>query len=168
MPYSQQPSLNSQGTSTMSNANSSPRGMSASDYTRIRRLQAMVEYGNEVRDNVDVTNPTPNSGYDNGYGKSKTRRSASDWTAFRASQTADYVVTKDVRQPGEGKTNTAYTLLCNCPNGPVISNIMNKSEICVKCKYLVASERTSTTVSNPWPVPGNEEWRPWCSGYHGR
>jgi hypothetical protein len=149
----------------MSNANNSPRGMSASDYTRLTRLRAMVGYGNQVDNNIDVTNPTPGACIDTcrGFGVGKYRRTASNWIAYKASTTTDYVVSSDVGQPGMGKTLTVKTL-CACPNPVSSSLMMNKDIICISCSHLIGEVRDP--LANP--IPGNEEWRPYCSGYHGR
>jgi hypothetical protein len=70
--------------------------MDASDWVRIRKLT-----GSRVRpgsSNVDVVNPPPNVVGDSGrkvyteFGTSKTRRPASNWTDYIASQNIDYVL----------------------------------------------------------------------------
>jgi hypothetical protein len=180
MPYSQSPSLASSGSTTMSNANNSVRGMSASDFTRIKKLRAMYDYKARVDYNVDVTNPTPGPCIDvcRGFGIGKYRRSASDWIAFKSAQISDYVVMSDRDQPGMGKTLTVNKI-CQCPTSSEASNIMNKDHICIECKSLVGHARISNAnaiqpvptianYSNSWPIPGNEEWRSFCSGYHAK
>jgi hypothetical protein len=164
MPYSQRPSLASSGTSTMSNANNGPRNMSCSDYIRLQRLRAMTGYAAQVSNNTDVTNPPLGPCVDacNGFGIGKYRRTASDWISYKASQLSDYVVTTDRDQPGMGRTMVVRTL-CACPNPVSRSNIMNKDNICISCRYLIGEVRDP--VANP--IPGNEEWRPFCSGYRG-
>lgn len=138
MPYGQTPSLANSGSSTMSNANNSPRNMSASDYTRIQRLRAMYDYKARIDSNADVTNPTPGRSIDvfTGFGIGKYRRTASDWISYRSAQTSDYVVTQDRGEPGMGKIQTARTL-CQCPNPISSSLLMAKDNICIKCKYSI-------------------------------
>jgi len=163
----------------MSNANNSVRGMSASDFTRIRKLRAMYDYNQRVASNSDVTNPTPGRSIDvfTGFGIGKYRRTASDWVTFKSAQISDYVVMSDRGQPGMGKTLTVNKI-CQCPTPSVASNIMNKDHICIECKSLVGHARISNAnanqpvptianYANSWPIPGNEEWRTFCSGYRG-
>jgi hypothetical protein len=122
----------------MSNANNSVRGMSASDFTRIKKLRAMYDYNQRIDNKVDVTNPTPGRCIDvcRGFGIGKYRRSASDWIAFKSAQISDYVVMSDRDQPGMGKTLTVNKI-CQCPTPVASSLLMAKDNICIKCKYSI-------------------------------
>jgi hypothetical protein len=153
----------------MSNANNGPRNMSCSDYTRLMRLRPMLSYKDKILANADVTNPTagPCVNVCNGFGIGKYRRSASDWTAYKASQLADQVEVRDRGQPGMGKILTAKSV-CSC-NESSPSNLMAKDHICIACKSLIGSSRIpGVNYSNSWPIPDSVEWRPYCSGYYGR
>ena len=143
MPYGQTPSEYSIGTTTMSNANNNPRSMSASDYTRVLKLRAMYDYRTRINNNVDVTNPSPGRSLDiyTGFGIGKYRRTASDWIAYRAAQTSDYVTMKDASQPGMGKILTVNQV-CVCTSPTFVpSNIMGKHDICAVCKSRVVSTK---------------------------
>jgi hypothetical protein len=96
----------------------------------------MVGYNAQILSNKDVTNPRIGSCSSacDGFGIGKYRRTASDWTSYKASQVSDYVVTEDRGEPGMGKIQTARTL-CQCPNPISSSLLMAKANICIKCKY---------------------------------
>ena len=127
----------------MSNGNNGPRNMSASDFTRIRRLRAMYDYNERIDNNSDVTNPTPGRAVDvfTGFGIGKYRRTASDWIAYKAAQTSDYVIMSDRNKPGEGKTLEVVKIcICTSPTF-VASDIMGKDNVCAVCKSRIVSTK---------------------------
>jgi hypothetical protein len=101
-----------------SNVQRGTRRMDASDWVRIKKLRGATNY---VTDQPgDVNNPPPlrccaiadyNRMRRAEFGTSKIRRPASNWTDYRASQTADFVL--ESREPFKGKTLTAVRV-CNC------------------------------------------------------
>lgn len=134
---------------SFSNAQQGTRGMSASDWIRIKRLQGARSNGKSYSangvsvDGVLTTNkdiaPTQNpqnevhniNGAINVFpvvGTSKIRRPASNWTDFVASQTADYILRSQAATTGTSVKNT-LTKLCNC----VSTTLSTKNGICTKC-----------------------------------
>lgn len=101
-----------------SNIQRGTRRMDASDWVRIKKLRGATNY---VTDKPgDIINPLPPSccattTYNRmrwpEFGTSKIRRPASNWTDYRASQNADYVL--ESRELYKGKTLSAIRV-CNC------------------------------------------------------
>lgn len=114
------------------------RGLSAADWTRLKRLNGAKNYQTVNLDTNKDVNPTPFPQVPYGrpiqvyrtVGTSKIRRPASDWIAYRASQTADYPTPSGrvvpFVQPG---TVQVMTRLCNCSN----SVLETKVGPCTKC-----------------------------------
>lgn len=124
--------------SGMSNAQQGTRGLSAGDWVRLKRLRGAKTYATvNLGTNKDIVPPQfPQQYYLGGAinvfsttGTSKTRRTASNWTDYIASQTADYVLTSQASTTSPSVANTV-TKLCNCsaPNYSV-----KKLGICTKC-----------------------------------
>lgn len=135
---------------SFSNAQQGTRGMSASDWIRIKRLQGARAngYSNSSTSGVltstsaifnkDVAPPQfPQderhnvNGAINVFpvvGTSKIRRPASNWTDYVASQTADYVLSSQAATTGTSVKNT-LTKLCSC----TATTLSTKQGICTKC-----------------------------------
>lgn len=119
----------------MSNAQTQTRGLSAGDWVRLRRLNGARNYKSvNLNTNKDI-NPTvhPQLPYHlpihsfKVVGTSKIRRPVSNWIDYKASQTADYILSS--------ATTNSSTLLksvrvCDCAN-PTTLNV--KKGICTKC-----------------------------------
>jgi hypothetical protein len=141
---------------SFSNAQQGTRGMSASDWIRMKRLQGARANGytnastNGVLSpflngssnpnplfNKDIapTNPPQFLVHNNSainvfdvVGTSKIRRPASNWTDYIASQTADYVTSGQAANTGTSIKNTV-TKLCSCSS----TTLNTKRGICTKC-----------------------------------
>jgi hypothetical protein len=122
----------------MSNAQQGTRGLSAGDWVRLKRLRGAKTYSSvNLATNKDIA-PTPASQYVPGLnsainvfrtvGTSKTRRTASDWIAYKASQTADYVLTSQTNASSPSVTNTVVKL-CDCTT----TTPSTKIGVCTKC-----------------------------------
>lgn len=111
-----------------------PLPLSAGDMTRLRRIRGGSRYQDEKE--KDITNVVlPSSGVlpfpiRRDVGSSKTRREASKWIDFVASQSADYVLQ---RETGACATeHVLHVVKCNCEAtaGSVLSP---KVTGCIKC-----------------------------------
>jgi hypothetical protein len=125
--------------SGMSNAQQGTRGLSAGDWVRLKRLQGAKTYNSvNLTTNKDIA-PTPSSQISVGLtgainvfdvvGTSKIRRTASNWTDYIASQTADFVLTSQASTTNPSITNSV-TKLCSCSTP---SYSVKKVGICTKC-----------------------------------
>lgn len=132
----------------MSNAQAQTRGLSAGDWVRLKRLTGARSngYSNGTTDGVltesspifnkDV-NPTviPQLPYSlpiHSYkvvGTSKIRRTASAWTDYRASQTADYVLPYVFAPSSPPPPKLATIKVCDCSATPLFV----KNTQCTKC-----------------------------------
>ena len=139
---------NASGGMSFSNAQQGTRGMSASDWIRIKRLQGAranaysYTSGNLSVDGVLTTNKDiapqnaaqilihNNSAINvfDAVGTSRIRRPASNWTDYVASQTADYVLSSQNAPNATSVKNTA-TKLCGCTT----TTLSTKTGICSKC-----------------------------------
>lgn len=135
--------------SGMSNAQQGTRGLSAGDWVRLKRLRGARQNGysngstsglltaSSAIYNKDIVPPSfAQQHYLKGAinvfsttGTSKIRRTASSWTDFVASQTADYVLTSQASTTSPSVTNTV-TKVCDCST-PTYS--VKKLGICTKC-----------------------------------
>lgn len=124
--------------SGMSNAQRGTRGLSAGDWVRLKRLRGARTYSSvNLATNKDIA-PTTVPQFDvslNGainvfrtVGTSKTRRTASNWIDYKASQVADYVLTSQTETTGTSVTNTLVKL-CDCTT----TTPSTKVGICTKC-----------------------------------
>ncbi len=134
---------------SMSNMQRGTRGMSASDWVRMKRLQGArsnaydytmgnVSVKGVLSTNKDVSPPQmiqqPIHNTNAAIkvypvvGTSKIRRPASNWTDYVASQTADYVLSSHA---GVGQTSIVnkQTKLCRCTT----TTATTKKGICTKC-----------------------------------
>ena len=144
----------------MSNAQTQTRGLSAGDWIRLKRLIGARSngYSNGSTDGV-LTDSSPIFNKDvvptvnpqlpyhlpihsyNVVGTSKIRRTASAWTDYRASQTADYVLPR-VFQGGSplSYAKLSVTKLCNCETDPLETKLAG----CSKCRYDPVENYTRT------------------------
>ena len=132
---------------SFSNAQQGTRGMSASDWIRLKRLKGAVnnDYGangllkpSSPNFNKDIAPPTNNQlniHNSNGairvypvVGTSKIRRPASNWTDYIASQTADYITSSQAATTGTSIKNV-INKICTCAT----STLLTKQGICTKC-----------------------------------
>lgn len=115
----------------MSNAQLGTRGLSAADWTRLKRLRGQV-----VDLTINSQKPTadqlpyglPIHSFKT-VGTSKIQRPVSNWIDYRASQTADFVLSSQAATTGTSITNTV-TKLCDCLTP---SYSVKKLGICTKC-----------------------------------
>lgn len=125
--------------SGMSNAQQGTRGLSAGDWTRLKRLRGATTYNTvNLATNKDIYPQNAPSFLINNtsainvfpvVGTSKVRRTASNWTDYIASQTADYVLTSKASNISTSVVNTVAKL-CTC-SAPAYS--VKKTGICTKC-----------------------------------
>lgn len=136
--------------SGMSNAQQGTRGLSAGDWVRLKRLRGARAngYSNSSTSGVlspsssiynkDIVPPQSNQFEIHNYsaisvypvvGTSKIRRTASNWTDYIASQTADYVLTSQASTTSPSVTNSV-TKLCSCSTP---SYSVKKTGQCMKC-----------------------------------
>ena len=114
-----------------SNIQRGPRSLSAGDWVRMKRLTGAKYYLTDQPS--DVTNPPPRLEVGTRhvyteFGTSKTRRPASNWIDYKASQTSDYVV-ESVGTNGQKVLTAKKVCTCNTTN-PVKHN-----GLCLVCKY---------------------------------
>ena len=134
---------------SFSNAQQGTRGMSASDWIRMKRLQGAranaytytsgnVTVNGVLTTNADIAPPQSlqqNIHNSNGAikvfpvaGCSKIQRPASNWIDYRASQTADYILSSQAATTGTSVQNTVVKI-CSCAS----STLNTKQGICTKC-----------------------------------
>lgn len=140
----------------MSNGQMQTRGLSAADWTRLKRLNGAKNYKNVNLDtDVDINPPTqPQLPYGRPIqvyrtvGTSKIRRPASDWIAYKASQTADYPTPSGRIIPSvDAGTVQVMTRLCSCNNYLLETKLAG----CSKCQYNPIENYTPDTTP-PRPV----------------
>lgn len=116
-----------------SNVQAGTRGLSASDWIRLKRLRGSRTYQSDK--NGDVTNPSPllletTKGARRvftEFGTSKIRRPASFWTEYRASQTSDYILES---QDSQTKSRSLVsTKVCDCSESDAIKH----NGLCIRC-----------------------------------
>jgi hypothetical protein len=123
-----------------SNIQRGTRGLSAGDWVRLQRLRGGRNF--QADKPSDITNPPARSEPESGrriyteFGTSKIRRPASNWTDYKAAQTADYVLERSVGTCGaSGRTNTGVARsltinkICICDTTSAIKH----NGVCVKC-----------------------------------
>jgi hypothetical protein len=117
-----------------------PLPPSAADWIRLKRLRNTTGYSNTIAANKDVLNKVtrgnpfnPDTYQSRAVGSSKTRREASKWTDFVASQHENYIQKSANYSYTEHRvfTGTKHTItrLCTC----VTTTLGNKSTKCAKC-----------------------------------
>jgi hypothetical protein len=112
--------------------------MDAGDWIRLKRLGgARYMYSNNTPVSKEITNPDPRLETREGgrrvyteFGTSRIRRPASNYTDYKASQVADYVLQTHVGTCGVRQGLTGISV-CQCTSRSAISH----NGLCVKCKY---------------------------------
>lgn len=113
--------------------------MDAGDWIRIKRLGgAKTMFSNNTPVSKDITNPPPRLETPAGarhvyteFGTSKIRRPASNYTDYKASQVADYVLQTSAGTYGTEQSLTA-TRVCACN---ITKSAISHNGLCIKCKY---------------------------------
>jgi hypothetical protein len=158
-------------------AKNNTRTMSAGDWVRLQRLRGarsyapsnpLIEPTPDLVDNTDIApKPAPQLSYSPGMGvfkvvgTSKTRRTASQWSDFVASQRADFVTTSQAATTGVAVTETV-TKVCNCSSDPMpMKDITCKR--CVGLTMHTASPCLPPTITNissdePFDGPWHITW----------
>lgn len=123
---------------SFSNAQQGTRGMSASDWIRMKRLRGATTYQTvNLATNKDIAPPQfaqdeiHNKSAINVFpvaGSSKIRRPASSWTDYVASQTADYIL-RSQNAVNTTSVNRTLVRLCNCTS----TTVDTKQGICTNC-----------------------------------
>ena len=115
-----------------SNIQRGPRRMDAGDWIRMKRLTGAKMY--DAEKTKDTTNPMPRLEPESGrrvfteFGISKTRRTASDWTNYVASQTSDYVL-ENTNPANLVEKELIVHKVCSCQTKNAISHNWK----CLKC-----------------------------------
>ena len=117
-----------------SNIQRGPRRMDAGDWVRLKRLGGAKYYLTEQPQ--DVINPPPRLETETGrrvfteFGTSKTRRPASNWIDFVASQTVDYVLESQAGTCDPSKQLT-INKICSCDTRDAVKH----NGLCITCIY---------------------------------
>jgi hypothetical protein len=108
--------------------------LSAGDWVRLQRLRGARSYASDVSTNKDIINKTLPADLTSGplpfpvtrdVGSSKIRREPSKWVDYKASQVADYVLTKTTPTCALSQSRTT---LCDCTTSNTF--IANKQGLC--------------------------------------
>ena len=123
---------------SMANLQRGTRGMSASDWIRMKRLRGASTYQTvNLNTNKDIVptqfpqNEIHNYSAINVFpvvGTSKIRRTASNWIDYKASQTADYILYSQAATTGTS-VKRIQTKLCDCST----TAFNTKQGICTNC-----------------------------------
>lgn len=120
--------------SSMSNMQTGTRGLSAGDWIRLQRIRGAKTYATvNLATNKDIA-PTPNPQLPHDpstlikpvVGTSRICRTASQWTDYQASQTADFVTSANT---GRNGNTLSVTKICSC----VKTTLSTKTTGCKKC-----------------------------------
>ena len=105
---------------TSSNNQAGTRGLSAADWTRLKRLNGANTYATVIATNKDTNVPTiPQTPHSvpmlipRRTGESRIQRTNGQWLDYKASQTADYIYSKSQPSNTNAK-NLQLTRLCDC------------------------------------------------------
>ena len=118
----------------MSNTQTGTRGLSAGDWIRLQRIRGAKNYAAvNLATNKDIA-PTmsPQVPHDPStlikpvVGTSRIRRTASQWTDYQASQTADFVTSASNARNGN---TLSVTKMCSC----VTTTLTTRTTGCKKC-----------------------------------
>lgn len=120
--------------SSMSNMQTGTRGLSAGDWIRLQRIRGAKTYAtvNLATDKDISPPPNPQVPHDPStlikpvVGTSRIRRTASQWTDYQASQTADFVISANT---GLNGNTLSVTKMCNC----VTTALTTRTTGCPKC-----------------------------------
>lgn len=120
---------------TSSNNQAGTRGLSAADWTRLQRLRGAKAYATAIAANDDTNVATvPQTAHSvpmlipRNTGASRIRRTNSQWLDYKASQTADYILSK-ADTNNTNANNLQLTRLCDCTT----TSINVKLAGCLKC-----------------------------------
>jgi hypothetical protein len=124
--------------SSMSNMQTGTRGLSAGDWIRLQRIRGAKTYAtvNLATDKDIAPPPNPQLPHDPStlikpvVGTSRIRRTASQWTDYRASQTADFVTSENTGRNGNA---LSVTRLCDCSTAALPVRLAN----CTRCSVFV-------------------------------
>ena len=122
----------------MSNLQTGTRGLSAGDWTRLKRLRGAKTYVTaNLTTNQDIAPTpvaqlpyTPSALIKRVVGTSKIRRPASMWTDYKGSQTADFVTRSNTGLNGNA---LSVTKLCSCATTSLTTRLAN----CTKCAVFI-------------------------------
>jgi len=105
---------------TIGNNQTGTRGLSAADWTRLKRLNGAKTYATVIANNTDINVPTPLQAkygvallIPRHTGESRIQRTNGQWLDYKASQTADFIYSKSNINNTNAK-NLQLTRLCNC------------------------------------------------------
>lgn len=105
---------------TSSNNQAGTRGLSAADWTRLKRLNGAKAYATDIAAKTDTDIATvPQNSHSvpmlipRQTGASRIRRTNGQWLDYKASQTADYIYSKSHTNNTNAK-NLQLVRLCNC------------------------------------------------------
>jgi hypothetical protein len=105
---------------TIGNNQTGTRGLSAADWTRLKRLNGAKAYATVIANNTDINSPTPLQAVHavpmlipRHTGESRIRRTNGQWLDYKASQTADFIYSKSNIANTNAKI-LQLTRLCNC------------------------------------------------------
>jgi len=120
--------------SSMSNMQTGTRGLSAGDWVRLQRIRGAKTYATVNLDTDKDISPPPNPQVPHDpstlikpvVGTSRIRRTASQWTDYQASQTADFVTSKS---NGVNGNILSVTKICSC----VTTSLTTRTTGCKKC-----------------------------------
>lgn len=124
--------------SSMGNMQTGTRGLSAGDWIRLQRIRGAKTYATvNLATNKDIAPPpNPQVPHDPStlikpvVGTSRIRRTASQWTDYRASQTADFVTSENTGRNGNA---LSVTRLCDCSTAALPVRLAN----CARCSVFV-------------------------------
>ena len=120
--------------SSMGNMQTGTRGLSAGDWIRLQRIRGAKTYASvNLATNKDIA-PPPNAQVPHDpstlikpvVGTSRIRRTASQWTDYQASQTADFVTSANT---GRNGNTLSVTKICSCVTTPLTTRTTG----CKKC-----------------------------------
>lgn len=124
--------------SSMGNMQTGTRGLSAGDWTRLQRIRGAKTYATvNLATNKDIAPTTnrqlpynPSTLIKPVVGTSRIRRTASQWSDYVASQTADFVTSKNTGLNGNA---LSVTRLCDCSTAALPVRLAN----CARCSVFV-------------------------------
>ena len=120
---------------TSSNNQAGTRGLSAADWTRLKRLNGAKAYATDIAAKTDTDIATvPQNSHSvpmlipRQTGASRIRRTNGQWLDYKASQVADYVLSK-TNTDNTNANSLTLTRLCDC----TVTTLNVKGTGCKKC-----------------------------------
>jgi hypothetical protein len=120
---------------TSSNNQTGTRGLSAADWTRLKRLNGAKAYATVISGNKDVNTPTPLQAVHavpmlipRHTGESRIQRTNGQWLDYKASQTSDFIYSKSHINNTNAK-NLQLRRLCDC----TVTSLNIDRTACTKC-----------------------------------